>query len=124
MAVVYPLSLSVAAKHDSRNIKINLKLILGFLDCCCHVSRLPGNTISGLYRGCRKAPQQVEIRLPRRRDTHAIIRSLHITYFKLLKLCEAPQVAERSHRTLPLTSVQNNTFGMCIKEVFKEPFGK
>ena len=67
------LSLSVAAKHDSRNIKNNLKLILGFLDRGCRVSRLPGNTISSLYRGCRKVPQQV--------DTHVIIRSPLVSRF-------------------------------------------
>ena len=47
-AIVYSLFLYVAAKHDSRDIKINLKLILGFWDRCCHVSRLPGNTILSL----------------------------------------------------------------------------
>ena len=75
------LSLSVAAKHDSRNIKNNLKLILGFLDRGCRVSQLPGNTISSLYHGCRKVPQQVEIRFPRRSDTHAIIRSPLVSRF-------------------------------------------
>ena len=39
------------------------------------VYRLPGNTIWSLYPGCRMALQQVKIRLPRRRDSHAIIRS-------------------------------------------------
>ena len=43
----------------------------------CHVPRLPvaGKHFFEPDRGCCVAMQQVEIRLPRRRDTHAIIRS-------------------------------------------------
>ena len=74
---------AVAAKHDSRDPKINLKINLAFLDHICRVlrlkprgSRLPGNLIWSLYLYCRKAPQQVEISLPQCREIGTFIGSL------------------------------------------------
>ena len=47
-----------------------------FLYPGCRVSRLPRNTIWSLYHSCHVVPQQVQFRLPRRRDLPAILRSL------------------------------------------------
>ena len=51
---------------------------------------LPGNTFSSLYRGCRTALQQVKFRLPRRRDSHAIIRSLFSIHSKFTQIIWVP----------------------------------
>ena len=64
-------SLSVAAKHDSRDIKITLKLIFGFLYRGCCVSRLPRRKTK-----CRQIP--MIIRPLRLASVKISFRSIHL----------------------------------------------